>query len=123
MKTLTDFGGVVILGQKPFPKSGGFVHDPWCAHGIYFGWGQIDGYSGIVYFGPVFTLLDGLNYWYPCYKGGSDSDVWAQWIGDIEAPMPPDYREHFGEAYNFSVRAKAFDKVLDSEMNNWRMTR
>jgi hypothetical protein len=123
VKTLTQFGGVKIYGKKPFAQKGGVRHDPWPSHGVFRDFGQIDGYSGAIYLGPVFQLLDGNFFWYPTYKGATDVDVWNQWIYDWERPIYPDYQPHAGEAYNYIIRAKAFDKVLTTKMDDWRKTR
>jgi len=119
VKILTTFGGVLVAGKKPYPKKGGHIHDPWYAHGINASFTFVRGAGGLFYGGPTFTLLDGNEYWYPTYTHAVLEDCRADWVLDYSEPMPPDFREHYGEAYNFVFRVKAFDKVLWTDLASW----
>jgi hypothetical protein len=116
---LTDFGGVLIFGKKPFLKYQESRHDAWPYHGYFQGWRYYQGASGIWYWGAYFFLKDGSSFWYPGYKGADESAVYLDLFFDTQEPMPPDFKQHLGEAYNFVIRPKTFDKVLDENTAAW----
>jgi len=119
VKILTPHGGVLIAGKKPFTNSHLKRHDPWPTHGGWQGWRYFQGASQTWYWGAYCFLNDGIGYWYPGYAGVNESDTWLELDDDAHTPMPPDYRFHLGEAYNFIIRPKTFDKVSDDKIAAW----
>jgi hypothetical protein len=120
VKTLTDFGGSLIVSKHPFLFARTIEHDAWHIHGAFQGWRYFQGASGAWYWGAYFFLGNGSDYWYPGYSGVNASDVWMELDDDANTPMPPDYRYHLGESYNYIIRPKTFDKVLTSNTEAWK---
>ena len=119
MKILTDAGTVLIVGRKPFAQRRGGHHDGWQAHGISMEFSGGQGLSEQNYFGPTFLLKDGEGYVYFSYKGPDSYAIYQEWLDDAATPMPPDYRAHYGEAYNYIIRPKAFTKIKILDVQDW----
>jgi hypothetical protein len=78
-----------------------------------------EGLSGACFFGPTFLLNDGEGYVYFSYTGPDNYAIYQEWLDDAAEPYPPDYRAHYGEAYNYVIRAKAFTKIKILDVQDW----